>query len=91
MQAEHTTQSGFSAILALVLLMVVVVLVGVGWYWWSGRGEQNDNVRARITSFEECVAAGNPIMETYPEQCRADGQTFVNESQQGTEHTLPPQ
>lgn len=31
-----------------------------------------------ITSFEECAAAGNPIMESYPEQCRApDGTLFV--------------
>ena len=33
--------------------------------------------QADITSFEECVAAGNPVMESYPRQCSADGQTFV--------------
>ncbi len=33
----------------------------------------------KITSFEECVAAGNPVMESYPRQCAADGQTFVEE------------
>ena len=33
----------------------------------------------KITSFEECVAAGNPIMESYPRQCRANGQLFVEE------------
>jgi hypothetical protein len=31
-----------------------------------------------ITDFEECVAAGNPVMESYPEQCRTpDGRLFV--------------
>lgn len=30
-----------------------------------------------ITNFEECIAAGNPAMESYPRQCRADGKTFV--------------
>jgi len=30
-----------------------------------------------ITNFEECVAAGNPVMESYPRQCRADGETFT--------------
>lgn len=30
-----------------------------------------------INSFEECVAAGNPVMESYPRQCRANGQTFI--------------
>lgn len=32
-----------------------------------------------ITNFAECVAAGHPIMESYPEQCRTDdGKTFTN-------------
>jgi len=31
-----------------------------------------------INSFEECVAAGNPIMESHPRQCRSlDGKHFV--------------
>lgn len=34
-------------------------------------------VGAKITTFEECAAAGNPVMESYPRQCRAGGTTFV--------------
>jgi len=31
-----------------------------------------------ITNFEECIAAGNPAMESYPRQCRtSDGKHFV--------------
>ena len=33
-----------------------------------------------ITTFDECAAAGYPVMESYPRQCRtpgADGQTFT--------------
>lgn len=31
-----------------------------------------------INSFEDCVRAGNPVMESYPPQCRtSDGRTFV--------------
>lgn len=30
-----------------------------------------------VTTFEECVTAGNPVMESYPRQCRSGGQTFV--------------
>jgi hypothetical protein len=31
-----------------------------------------------INNFEECAAAGNPVMESYPEQCRTpDGRLFV--------------
>lgn len=29
-----------------------------------------------ITNFDECVAAGNPVMESYPAKCRAGGTTF---------------
>lgn len=30
-----------------------------------------------IDSFEDCVAAGYPVMESYPEKCRASGVTFT--------------
>lgn len=30
-----------------------------------------------ITNFEECAAAGYPVVESYPRQCRADDVTFV--------------
>jgi hypothetical protein len=34
----------------------------------------------QISSFEECAAAGYPIMESFPRQCRtSDGQYFVEE------------
>lgn len=33
----------------------------------------------KITNFDECAAAGNPIMESYPRQCRAGDQTFVED------------
>ncbi len=33
-----------------------------------------------ISNFEECAAAGNPVMESYPRQCRTkDGRLFVEE------------
>lgn len=31
----------------------------------------------KVTTFEECVAAGNPVMESYPRQCRHNNQLFV--------------
>lgn len=33
----------------------------------------------KITNFDECVAAGNPIMESYPRQCNVEGEIFVEE------------
>lgn len=32
-----------------------------------------------ITNFTECVAAGNPVAESHPRQCTADGKTFVED------------
>jgi len=52
-----------------------------------------------IDSFEDCVAAGNPVMESYPRQCRtSDGEHFVESiPTQGDSHkteqsseTTPP-
>ena len=35
-------------------------------------------IEASIESFEECAAAGNPVMESYPRQCRTeDGKHFT--------------
>jgi len=37
-------------------------------------------VDSLIDSFEDCVSAGNPVMESYPRQCRTnDGQNFVED------------
>ena len=33
----------------------------------------------KITNFEECVAAGYPVGESYPRQCWAEGKQFVEE------------
>lgn len=34
---------------------------------------------AKINNFQDCVAAGNPIMESYPRQCTHNWQNFVEE------------
>jgi len=45
----------------------------------DGRDEVRTNKpnTKQITNFAECIAAGNPAMESYPRQCRAGGQTFT--------------
>lgn len=40
----------------------------------------DNNNTALIDNFEECVAAGYPVLESYPEQCRTrDGRTFTKD------------
>jgi len=44
---------------------------------------------SEISSFEECVAAGNPVMESYPRQCRTqDGNLFVEELSPGEQDRI---
>lgn len=31
-----------------------------------------------VNSFDDCVTAGNPIMESFPEKCMSDGKLFIN-------------
>lgn len=67
------------------LLCLAGVLVIVGMIVFKIAPRMSATVPAPvITNFEECAAAGNPIMESYPAQCRTkDGRLFVQE--------LPPQ
>lgn len=32
-----------------------------------------------VESFKDCMAAGNPVMESYPRQCRHEGEVFVED------------
>lgn len=60
------------------IFVVLIALVAVGVFaWQSGRDKESG-----IDSFAECVAAGNPVMESYPEQCAANGKTWSNPDQE---------
>lgn len=62
-----------------ILITLTVVLYTLALSACSPGFLKGDN---DINSFEECAAAGYPIMETYPDQCRApDGRVFVRELQ----------
>lgn len=61
---------------AAILLIASIVVISAGaLYYTSGT-----SMEVEITTFEECVEAGNPILESYPEQCKTeDGRTFVKQ------------
>jgi hypothetical protein len=72
MKAKEKNQLAITKVL-LVLLAAIGVLAVV-WFAWI-RPEED----AVIDSFEECKAAGQPILLSYPEQCVApDGKTYPN-------------
>lgn len=59
--------------IALMLLIVVAIAGGV-YFFTQQKAPQ------AVTSFAECVAAGNPVMESYPRQCNTkDGKHFTED------------
>lgn len=76
-------QHGFGLVQIILLIVIAGIVVGTGYYVWQNRNIDTAlntvDTKAQITNFDECVAAGNPVMESYPEQCAANGQTFVND------------
>ncbi len=56
----------------VMICLITIVTVGVVW-----KLSIKDTQKSAVTSFETCVAAGNPVMESYPRQCHAGGQNFT--------------
>jgi len=68
-------QKGFVNIFVLI---GIVILVGIAGYFIIDPQVFFQKPGEEINSFEECVAAGYPIMESYPEQCKTpDGRSFT--------------
>lgn len=72
-------------IVIIVLCCVAFGLVVAGlWLAVSAfsepRVEDRNIEQPRITSFGDCVAAGYPVMESYPRQCREPGGVLFIES-----------
>lgn len=65
----------------LIIIFIVVLFGGLAWYLSTSK--ESSVLDEEITSFEECVAAGNTILESYPRECRTpDGETFIEETEQ---------
>ncbi|MCR4311472.1 MAG: Gmad2 immunoglobulin-like domain-containing protein, partial [Candidatus Taylorbacteria bacterium] len=57
-------------------LLLAVLLLGGGIVWKVTREKAPE---LSVSNFEGCVLAGNPVMESYPRQCRHGEQTFVEQ------------
>jgi len=67
------------SILSLVFIVLIIIIGGILVWAEKSSKEEEPAPEARITSFEECVAAGNPAMESWPRQCRAGDETFTED------------
>lgn len=57
----------------ILLLMIGGAIAAGGYVIYEQTGEQE----RQINGFQDCVAAGNPVLESRPRQCNADGKTYV--------------
>lgn len=60
-----------------IITFIFILLIVVAGYFVYQKFYQPRVVM--INNFEECVAAGNPVMESYPRQCRVGNQTFTED------------
>lgn len=70
----YTSQKNPLKIIANILL--VVLLIGSYLFF-----KQIQNEYAAIDTFQACVDAGYPVLESYPEQCKIPGKVFTNTTQ----------
>ncbi len=57
-----------NSIIGILVLIFVAIIVTAYFI--------EDKKIITVNSFEDCASLGGPIMESYPRQCRYDGQTF---------------
>lgn len=64
----------------IVGLVSAFIILSVGVMYWIAMQDASSPVRPVdhfvVTNFEECVAAGYPVMESYPRQCSDGTNTF---------------
>lgn len=59
--------------IAITILLAIVAVAFIGRYL------HDKNTRQEIASYEDCVSAGYPVLESYPSQCMTpDGKHFTN-------------
>lgn len=58
----------------VAVIIAIIIFVGFVAFLQLDKKEQD-----LITNFKECVDAGNPVMESYPRQCRYENKTFIED------------
>jgi hypothetical protein len=67
------------------IILVIVIIAGVAGLVIVQQNSQKQEptetgTSTAVTNFQECVDAGNPVMESFPRQCRSEnGETFTED------------
>lgn len=73
-------------LLALVAWAIYQITPKITWTGIHSTPPSESSASAeRVTDFDSCVAAGNPVMESYPRQCNSNGVTYVENAPQTSE------
>jgi hypothetical protein len=80
LSARERKELAISEVVLIILALIGLgVIVWLAWFTPSQHRNTNDKKDGAITSYNGCVAAGNPVQESYPGVCvTKDGKRFVN-------------
>jgi type II secretory pathway pseudopilin PulG len=72
-------QKGFGHIAAIVTIALIAIAMTTVMFWFSMEVDRRNSATSIVTtnSFEECIAAGFPAMESQPRQCNDGTKTFI--------------
>jgi hypothetical protein len=87
---KKLTQNGIGVLSILLIVLLVGAISVIGYSVYQNKNKELAVPTDTINSFDECAAAGNPIMESYPEQCAANGQTFTRKLSATEKKNLNP-
>lgn len=61
----------------ILVFLALIVFTASAVFIFLNRSKTTSQVQ--VNSFEDCVKAGNPVMESYPERCIHEGVTFTKD------------
>ena len=61
-----------------VAVIFLILIVGVvGYYLGTKQVKTKKMITPDLNSFEDCLSAGYPVLESYPRQCKSGNKTFI--------------
>lgn len=78
MDTKPTIKNFLTVILPAILVVFVIFFLVMP----KVKENREKNIQPNVTNFEECVMANNPVMESYPRQCRHGEQVFIEDTGQ---------
>lgn len=75
----NSNETSYKTTVTVVIVALLIIGIGYAAYRSNIFGNIPQPV-PRVLSFEDCAAAGYPVMESYPRQCKTpDGRTYTEE------------